>query len=517
MNDQINQFMAMVVPWPASGEAGYINLHWLGHIPGFMPGRPFTDLKSFMDMVQWGVAHPDAMKDIYFCLTRQSTMKTGKTGKPQAVRLARNSTHAKALWIDADVKPDKPEKNYTSTDALIAALEKFLVDTSLPPPSAIVASGSGGMHIYWISDRPLTIAEWLPYAEGLKALVMKHGFKCDAGLTTDSARVLRVPGTFNRKRDPATPVVLKGLGRDYDFVTELAHVAATSPVTGTVATRAAPSHDLTKFTKPAAAFVAAFDPQADVLGEGLLNHDNRPLEIDGIVTGCPHFADAALNHGKDHGQGLWHLTVLASTFIADGRRWAHYFSKGYPTYTRQETDAMYDRKERERWDRGIGWPGCTAFENEGCKLCAACANNGKIKSPLNLAVPQQAPAEVPPSQPSFVDPYGDFAGPPFPLDVLPPTLSKFVDAEHRAMGADPSAIAMAALTTVAGAVHAETAIRAGEGWWEKPILWTALVGQPSTMKSPIIEKAKKPLSGIDHDRKKRWDQEYAIWRQQHPK
>jgi hypothetical protein len=85
------------------------------------------------------------------------------------------------------------------------------------------------------------------------------------------------------------------------------------------------------------------------------------------------------------------------------------------------------------------------------------------------------------------------------------------------MGADPSAIAMAALTTVAGAMHAETVMRAGEGWWERPILWTALVGQPSTMKSPIIDKARKPLSGIDNERNKRWRQEYAIWQQQNKK
>lgn len=89
-----------------------------------------------------------------------------------------------------------------------------------------------------------------------------------------------------------------------------------------------------------------------------------------------------------------------------------------------------------------------------------------------------------------------------------------MDAEYRAMGADPSAIAMAVLTSVEGALHAETVMRVGEGWWERPILWTALVGQPSTMKSPIIDKARKPLSGIDHERNKRWRQEFAIWQQQ---
>ena len=118
-----------------------------------------------------------------------------------------------------------------------------------------------------------------------------------------------------------------------------------------------------------------------------------------------------------------------------------------------------------------------------------------------------------PPEPSFVDPYAEFVGPPFPLDVLCTTLSKFVDAEHRAMGADPSAIAMAALTTVAGAMHAETQVRVGDGWWEKPIIWCALVGQPSAMKTPIVEKATKPLTRIDQERNKRWLHQYAAWRQ----
>src|SRR5262249_36388230 len=153
---------------------------------------------------------------------------------------------------------------------------------------------------------------------------------------------------------------------------------------------------------------------------------------------------------------------------------------GHRSYMEEETDAMWDRKVKEREERGLGWPSCAAIQNEGCKLCATCEHFGKIRSPLNLARPL----------PSFVDPYAEFCGPEFPVDVLPPTVRAFVDAQHRAMGADPSAIAMAALTGIAGATHAETCIRAGDGWWERPIIWTALIGQPSTMKSPIIDKVK---------------------------
>jgi hypothetical protein len=133
-------------------------------------------------------------------------------------------------------------------------------------------------------------------------------------------------------------------------------------------------------------------------------------------------------------------------------------------------------------------------------------------TPSHFTLQQTAP----PLEPSFVDPYAEFAGPPFPLEVLPPTLAKLVEAEHRAMGADPSALAMAALTSIAEAIDAETLVKAGEGWWERPILWTCLIGPPSAMKTPIFDKAKKPLSSIDHEQHKIWQASHAAWRQTQP-
>jgi hypothetical protein len=215
-------------------------------------------------------------------------------------------------------------------------------------------------------------------------------------------------------------------------------------------------------------------------------------------------------------------SVLGSTFIENGNVIAHEISKGHASYSEADTQAMYDRKVAERHDRGIGYPSCAAIKGAGCNACGSCPQFGKIKSPLNLGYQQQGSTEAgasagttetPQAEPSFVDPYAEFVGPEFPLDVLPPTLANFVDAEHRAMGADPAAIAMAALTAVAGAMNAETRLRAGEGWWEKPILWTALLGLPSTMKSPVIEKSTKPLSLINHDLDKRWRTEHAKWAQ----
>jgi hypothetical protein len=501
-SDQIATFMARVVAWPGPGEPGFINLHYTLPNRDGLPGRPHTDLKSFLGDARWGATKPDIMKDIYFCMTRQSAATSGKNGNPRAVRLAQNATHAKALWIDADVKSDQPEKCYTSTSDLIAALSKFFADAALPVPSALVTSGSGGMHIYWISDRPLTIAEWRPYAEGLKALVIKHDFKCDAGLTTDSARVLRVPGTYNRKRDPTKPVVLKGLGPDYDFATELAHVAGQQPVTAAATSNGLP-FDLSKFAGKMPAIALA--PESF----NISIKDERPLDPTEVFKNCPHYRESLRTGGKGQGQGLWMLSVLGTTWMDKGRDIAHAISEGYPTYDKDETDKMFDRKVKERAERRLGWPSCKAIESAGCRLCATCVYKGKIKSPLNLAIRQ----ELPPAQPSFADPYADFVGPLFPLDVLPPTLAEFVNAEHHAMGADPSALAMAALTAVAGAFHAETCVRVGDGWFEKPILWTALIGKPSTMKSPVIDKVTKPLRDIDKKRAQDWQQQYKAWKQ----
>jgi hypothetical protein len=155
-----------------------------------------------------------------------------------------------------------------------------------------------------------------------------------------------------------------------------------------------------------------------------------------------------------------------------------------------------------------------AIEQAGSKACATCPLRGAIRSPLNLGTAKENTAMNPVvEQQSFVDPHSDFVGPPFPLDVLPKMLREFVEAEHRAMGADPSALAMAVLASLAGAIHADTTVRVGDGWWEKPILWFMMVGSPSTMKSPIIDKTTKPLRRIDKERDQDWQQQYRQWKQ----
>ena len=259
-----------------------------------------------------------------------------------------------------------------------------------PYPTAIIDSGNG-FHVYWISDKALSPKEWLAYAKGLDALATQHGLLHDS-ITTDAARVLRLPGTSNNKQIPAKPVKILLLGHDFSFSSALTHLlkanaeehaparprkrAAGKGVEDAVVDRAILEG------RPAPIF-KDLPPDEFKLNE----YDFPPLPFKPIQEGCPFFADAPETRGKEHAQPLWHLTILAATFLENGEQLAHELGNEHPAYTHDTTQAMWERKLKEREERGLGWPGCQAFESAGCTFCKSCQHRGKIKSPLNLAVP----------------------------------------------------------------------------------------------------------------------------------
>lgn len=398
--------MERVLAWPGPDGPGYCNLHWTSPKGPGVRGRPFKEVHDLISTAQYAATRPATYKDIYFCLSTQAV--TGKVihGQPIAARSKHTATKLKAVWFDIDVK-DSP-KGYPTKEEAQAALDLFVQGAKIPPPSAIVDSG-GGLHVYWISKTPLSQAEWRPYAEGMAAEAVRLGLKCDP-ITTDAARILRVPGTFNNKQVPPRPVTIIHMGEDYDFEEVLEHIQAlgtpTEPATVTVTggpRRTLLPFDMAAFEGKVMApgFARALDPKFDSLAEGIGINQDLPLNPDEVVKGCDHFRTTAVDNGAAQGQGLWMLTMLATTWFEDGRTWAHYLSKGYAAYSRQETDQMYDRKLQERTEHGLGWPSCTAFENEGAK-CKSCPFYGKLRSPLNLAERVQpchvvaAPAPPPP-------------------------------------------------------------------------------------------------------------------------
>ena len=206
------EFLKRVLPWPKDGEPGYINLHWLIPAPSdpnklIWVGKPTRTIDEFLSLLDWVLSRPTT-KDVYFCLSLQSQAKKNSRGNLVAMRHQKDALALKAIWLDIDVKP--PPKGYATLEEALDALAAFIKAAGLPPPSALVGSG-GGLHVYWISDKPLTPDEWRPYAEGLKAAAINFGLCCDTQCTVNAAQVLRVPGTFNHKTTRSRPVKLLGL------------------------------------------------------------------------------------------------------------------------------------------------------------------------------------------------------------------------------------------------------------------------------------------------------------------
>lgn len=163
-------------------------------------------------------------RDIYVAMSTQASVAEKviqtKRGPFTIVEVNRSKSGAvglKSLFFDVDVKAGA----YATTEEALAALEAFLKATGLPRPTLIVASGSGGFHCHWVLDRILEPSEWLPLAVALKNACEAEGLMTDVGVTTDAARILRIPGTLNHKWNPPRPVRLLGDVVAGDYPVEL--------------------------------------------------------------------------------------------------------------------------------------------------------------------------------------------------------------------------------------------------------------------------------------------------------
>lgn len=212
----IARFLTAVVPWPSNDGDGYINIHYTVESSTgkrAWRGKPTKNIAEAVVLVERLLRSP-RVRDLYFCLSRQRAYKLDQFGKSAADRSKDNAVALQSIWLDIDVKD--PPNGYASVGEAVAAFKAFYRAVGLPSPTAVVFSG-GGLHVYWSSTRALTPDEWQPLALGLKNAALQHGLRCDAGCTTDRARLLRVPGTFNCKGGQKRPVKLLWLGASYDF------------------------------------------------------------------------------------------------------------------------------------------------------------------------------------------------------------------------------------------------------------------------------------------------------------
>ena len=141
--------------------------------------------------------------DCYFCT---ASFKDGSTSTASNVALM------KSFRADLDTGDvgHSDTNGYPNPEVAIENVKAFCAEMSIPVPG-FVYSGHG-LHAYWTLQTPITPDVWDNYAVGLKGAFSSWGLKTDETITSDKARILRVPGTFNYKVEPYVEVTI-----DKDF------------------------------------------------------------------------------------------------------------------------------------------------------------------------------------------------------------------------------------------------------------------------------------------------------------
>ena len=277
----------------------------------------------------------------------------------------RKTTNAHALqsfYVDIDCGVGKP---YAAQADGLEALSVFCKAKGLPTPT-IVSSGYG-IHAYWIASRSMTRSEWKPTAERLKTLCREEGLRIDMSVTADAARILRVPGTFNYKRDPV-PVEILLEGEEFE---------------------------LADFTRLLGVTILLSEPP-DYLRTGpselmkSLSDDRQKrfvliMERSARGDGCQQLVYIATEQEKI-GYDLWRAGLSIARNCTDFEVGIHAISDKHPSYDFETTI----RKSEDLIDKPYK---CETIESHNPGGCKGCPHKKKIKSPIVLGVEVQTSEE----------------------------------------------------------------------------------------------------------------------------
>jgi len=270
---------------------------------------------------------------------------------PEAGRTATNTVELQCLWLDTDYKHFE-----TAEEAAEQVSRLFPV---IGEPSITVESG-GGRHDYWVLRAPMKTADWKPLAEAFQALWQSLGVQADP-ISADAARVLRLPGTHNRKPEYPAPrevriVSYQDLTYDAGALAKKLNAAKPAP------------------TLPTRVNVPAELQLNDELSGGL---ERRPPHVREMATRCNHLKWAFANQEKT-AEPQWFAVIQVVRHSVEGRQAAHIFSNRHPAYTFEETEAKLDQLDA----KGIGPTTCAKMRQVNPMACDGCQFS--ITSPIQL-------------------------------------------------------------------------------------------------------------------------------------
>ena len=278
------------------------------------------------------------------------------------VRTQNNVRALKVFFMDLDVEPGNAAK-FESQEAALDGLIKFCKNTNLPMP--MVVSSGGGIHIYWRLTDEIQPEVWKQTAEGLKTLCVKHEFKADPACTSDSARVLRPAGTFNRK----------GVGhpRPVEVIADSAPLAfagfrqLVALALGAIGTK------LQEAVRPVVGKTEGINAAFSI------QRDFPPCSAHKVADRCAQIAKIRDTRG-DIPEPYWYAGIQLLCHSVEGEALIHQWSNGYAGYSAEETD----KKIAQVRSQQMGPTLCATFESRNPGGCENCPFIGKISTPAQL-------------------------------------------------------------------------------------------------------------------------------------
>lgn len=375
----LEDYLRFVYPWDGE-DVG--SLKMIGELFTGRDGKPAwfnhgqKSFEEYRDLIRRQVA---SGKQVYTALATYRETNNGErtyVGSYKAKRSRANVEKMKCVVLDVDVKANA----YPDVFSAVKAVRDFAQRSNLPDPSMVISSG-GGLHIYWCFTEAVPAAHrWFPLAQALVNAARTAGLIFDTQCTTDYARVLRPPESFNHKFSPHRPVTLLFKSQLYDIATleQALHTFMGPRLVASGGSVVAP---------------VAVGGLNQALSQGV--QTAPPIDMFALAdAGCGVFADAIDNHGAGHSEPLWSSLLMMATFDIDPRNTAHDISDGYAGYDPAATDAKLDAKLQARAQNpGLGWVTCKTFSalHGACQTCPFRHFINEGKSPAHIPAPLQQP------------------------------------------------------------------------------------------------------------------------------
>lgn len=313
--------------------------------------------------------HLDAHGEtVFFALASFKETHLNDFQQQRVKRTRTNVDSLKALWLDIDFKSAGG-----SLPTAMLALSDFQTKTGFAKPTAIVHSGNG-IHVYWALVKAIPLAEWLPLAQAFKALCQLHDLPADHMCTADASRVLRPPGTHNRKGE-AKLVRILGIEPARKYEPD----GLMKMIPGVDTTTSIPAH------------LQGLRTTNEFSGS---NHV-RQTSYKELVRNCAVMKHVMLTGGAEQDEPEWNATLLLLKYIDGGHKLVHPMSSKHIGYDHDSTEEKWQQKMAADT---TGPTLCDTFEGWHPSKCAGCPiyKSKKQKTPLSLAyVNPEPPQPVP--------------------------------------------------------------------------------------------------------------------------